>query len=270
MVIRVGFYIRSLVALAFCLLSFVAQAETVLVTGANRGIGFEFVKQFAAKDWRVIATHRREAPPESLIKLQKEFPRVQIETLDVTNVDHLNALVAKLDGQPIDILLNNAGVLMLYMGAEPGGLNENFGTMDYDGFDTYYHVNVRAPVQISEALYENVKASNKKIIAAVSSRQGSISEALLAGRSVWYSGTKAALNRTMIGLAGGVKKDGVKVVVLAPTLTYTERLSFLKEELGDIGVELDVAVEGFIKTLIGADMDDSGKIFHWDGSQGSF
>jgi len=262
--------LKSAVALLLIFSTLVVQADTVLITGANRGIGHEFARQFAVKGWHVIATHRRDKAPESLTALQAEYPKVQIETLDVTNTDHLNALVEILEGQPIDILINNAGTMGLYMNAKPGEPNENFGNMDYEGFDTYYHVNVRAPVQISEALYENVKASKMKIIAAVSSRQGSITEALYGGAWVWYSGTKAALNRTMIGLASHVKKDDVKVLVLAPTLTYTERMEFLRKTRGDTGVEVDVAVEGFIETLINADMEDSGKIFHWDGTLGPY
>lgn len=265
---KTGF--KSLAALILVFSALVAQAETVLITGANRGIGLEFAKQFAAKDWHVIATHRRDKAPESLLTLQAEYANVQIETLDVTSSDHLSALVKKLDGQPVDIVLNNAGVMGLYLGWEGKEGGENFGTMDYEGFDTYYHVNVRAPVQISEALYENVKASKKKTIAAVSSRQGSMTEALYGGGSVWYGGTKAALNRTMIGIAGGVKKDGVKVLILAPGLTYTERMDFLREARGDSGTELGVAVAGFIETLTNAGMEDSGKIFHWDGTIGAF
>ncbi|MYL01207.1 MAG: SDR family NAD(P)-dependent oxidoreductase, partial [Gammaproteobacteria bacterium] len=89
----------------------VTAAETILITGANRGIGLEFARQYAAKEWHVVATHRRDEIPETLAALAAEHGNVQVETLDVNNPGHLAALVARLDGMPIDVLLNNAAVM---------------------------------------------------------------------------------------------------------------------------------------------------------------
>ncbi len=101
-------WVAAVVAVAAC-----AQpvlADTVLITGANSGIGLEFVKQYAAKGWTVIATHRRSGVPESLAEVIKDHKNVRVEKLDVTSADDLKALVAKLNGEPIDLLINNAGV----------------------------------------------------------------------------------------------------------------------------------------------------------------
>src|SRR5690606_7234750 len=87
-----------------------ALAETVLITGANSGIGLEFAKQYAEKGWTTIATHRRRDTPESLAELVAEFPNVRIETLDVTSVEQAKGLAARLADTPIDVLINNAGV----------------------------------------------------------------------------------------------------------------------------------------------------------------
>src|SRR4249919_2483410 len=87
-----------------------ASAETVLITGANSGIGLEFVKQYAAKGWTVIATSRRAGVPESLAGVIKDHKNVRVEKLDVTSADDLKALTTKLNGEPIDLLINNAGV----------------------------------------------------------------------------------------------------------------------------------------------------------------
>src|SRR5688572_14231105 len=87
-----------------------AQAETVMVTGANSGIGLEFTKQYAAKGWTVIATHRRTDLPKSLADLVATYPKVKVETLDVTDEAQVQALAKKLAGTPIDVLINNAGV----------------------------------------------------------------------------------------------------------------------------------------------------------------
>jgi NADP-dependent 3-hydroxy acid dehydrogenase YdfG len=87
-----------------------ARAETVLITGANSGIGLEFAKEYATKGWSVIATHRRAEIPKSLAELARQFPKVRIEELDVTNIEQTRSLAGKLEHVPVDVLINNAGV----------------------------------------------------------------------------------------------------------------------------------------------------------------
>ena len=89
----------------------VAGASTVLVTGTNRGIGLEFVRQYAAQGWTVIATVRNPAAATELAALAAGNPKIRVEKLDVTDVAAVEALAAKYRGQPIDILINNAGAL---------------------------------------------------------------------------------------------------------------------------------------------------------------
>lgn len=88
-----------------------AAAETVLITGANQGIGLEFAKQYAARGWTVIATHRRSSIPETLATLAKRHPDVRVERMDVSDHAQIDALAAKLKGEPIDILINNAALI---------------------------------------------------------------------------------------------------------------------------------------------------------------
>ncbi len=87
-----------------------ALAETVLITGANSGIGLELASQYAAKGWTVIATQRRAEVPKSLADLMAKYPKVSVEALDVTNAEQAAALAKKLSDTPIDVLINNAGV----------------------------------------------------------------------------------------------------------------------------------------------------------------
>src|ERR1044072_1912353 len=87
-----------------------ASAETVLITGANSGIGLEFTKQYVAKGWTIIATHRRSETPQSLADIAAKYRKLPIEKLDVPNIDQAKALAAKLANVPIDVLINNAGV----------------------------------------------------------------------------------------------------------------------------------------------------------------
>ena len=92
---------RIFVAVALCVFVVAARAETVLITGANSGIGLEFAKQYAAKGWTVIATHRRRETPETLTELMAKYPKVRVEKLDVTNLEQARALATKLADVPI-------------------------------------------------------------------------------------------------------------------------------------------------------------------------
>ena len=136
-----------------------ALAATVMITGANSGIGLEFAKQYAAKGWTVIVTHRRAAPPKTLTELAAKYPKVRIESLDVTNLDQANALAAKLADVPIDVLINNAGVYndrSKCAGDDeacPGDWTvENFGNMKFSLLDTILAVNIKGPLIVSQSL----------------------------------------------------------------------------------------------------------------------
>ncbi len=148
-----------------------AQSATVLITGANTGIGLEFARQYAAAGWTVIATHRREQTPEPLAALAREpGGRVTVERMDVRDLAMIDAVAAKLRGVPIDVLINNAGVVADLSNPKP----QMFGQLDYPLFDTFMHTNVRGPLKVSEAFLSNVKASQQKRIVVISSLSGSI------------------------------------------------------------------------------------------------
>lgn len=99
------------IAITLAAVSLPAVADTVLITGSNSGIGLELARQYAAEDWTVIATHRRDSMPESLARLAAEYDNVRVEKIDVTDVATMTAVADKLDGMPIDILINNAGIV---------------------------------------------------------------------------------------------------------------------------------------------------------------
>ncbi len=133
-----------------------AAADTVLITGANAGIGLEFAKEYAAKSWTVIATHHRSTTPPELVALAAQYKNVRVEKMDVSRKDDIDAVAGKLKGVPIDLVINNAGV---YSGAPTA---QNFGEFDYSLFDTIMAVNVRGPLMVMEAFVDNVKASHQK------------------------------------------------------------------------------------------------------------
>jgi NAD(P)-dependent dehydrogenase (short-subunit alcohol dehydrogenase family) len=143
--------LAALLILAPLAVARTAAADTVMITGANSGIGLEFAKQYAAQGWTVIATHRRAEPPKSLTDLAARYPKLRIESLDVTNVDQAQQLAAKLAGVPIDVLINNAGVYndrAKCAGDDegcPGDWSvESFGKLKYSLLDTIMAVNIKA------------------------------------------------------------------------------------------------------------------------------
>ena len=249
-----------------------AAADTVLITGANSGIGLEFAKQYAAKGWTVIATHRRAQTPRSLTDLAAKFSKVRIEKLDVTSVEQVSALAARLAGTPIDVLINNAGVYNdRSKCAEddescPGDWTvENFGSLKYSLLDTMMAVNIKGPLIVTEGLYKNVLASTQKKIVAVSSSNGTLTgEAQPRPGLMFYRMTKAALNREMQIVAASTRKDGVTVIMLNPGPTLTEHQEYLKNYAGML--QTSFTVENMINTIGKATLADTGRFLRYDGA----
>jgi NAD(P)-dependent dehydrogenase (short-subunit alcohol dehydrogenase family) len=246
-----------------------ACAQTVLITGANQGIGLEFAKEYAARGWTVIATHRRTSTPEELAKLAAQYPKVRIERMDVTDPAQIAALGAKLKGLPIDILLNNAGLVRTEPVNKPGGnANQKFGTLDYKLLDDFIHTNVAGPLMIAETFIGNVKASRQKKIIAISSAAGSVSVPpfMPNGSPVpdhyWYRISKAALNSAMVLLSAQFKNDGVTVVMFHPGGVQVE--SFGEDKLPGF-VPPPEAVGKMIRTIDGLTLKDSGRFLDNDG-----
>jgi NAD(P)-dependent dehydrogenase (short-subunit alcohol dehydrogenase family) len=249
-----------------------AFGETVLITGANSGIGLEFTKQYAAKGWTVIATHRRSGVPETLAKVVAEFPKVSVESLDVTNVAQAKALAAKLAGTPIDVLINNAGVYNDRSKCAAGDdacvgdyKTQTFGNLDFALLDTIMAVNVKGPLIVSQAFYENVKASKLKKIVAISSSNGTITGELPHPwpGATFYRTSKAALNREMQIVATSVMRDGVTVVMFNPGPTLTEHQEYLRGN--SMMIETSFTVGHMIDTIAKVTIDDSGKFLRYDG-----
>ena len=263
---------RLIVAVASIAATGVASAETVLITGANSGLGLEFAKQYAAKGWTVIATHRRREVPETLAELVAKYPKVRVETLDVTDLEQAKALAAKLADVPIDILVNNAGVYNDRSGCASGDdacrgsyETQTFGKMDFALLDTIMDVNVKGPLIVSQTFYPNVKASTLKKIVAISSSNGTITGELPNPwpGAMFYRMSKAALNREMQIVASSVKADGVTVVILNPGPTLTEHQEFLRGN--PIMLEMSFTVGHMIDTIAKTTLTDTGQFWRYDG-----
>lgn len=238
-------------------------ADTVMITGANSGIGLEFTKQYAAQGWTVIATHRRDQIPDTLKELADQYSNLRVERMDVTDQRQIEALADKLKGTPIDVLINNAGIATI--GEFKGiGVDENqtLGTLNYDQFDLFIRTNVRGPIMISEAFLDNVKASKQKKIIAISSASGMVSATPPRGGMYWYGVSKAALNKLMVTLSADVREAGVIVVMFHPGAVRVEKFS----ELDWPGMEESPeAIGKMMRTIDGLTLENSGKFLRNTG-----
>ncbi|HVG54234.1 MAG TPA: SDR family NAD(P)-dependent oxidoreductase [Vicinamibacterales bacterium] len=249
-----------------------ASAQTVLITGANSGIGLEFAKQYAARGWNLILTHRRPELPKTLADLTAKYKnQVRIEKVDVTSEEQVRALAKRLENVPVDIMINNAGVYndRGTCAAEDDACagdwtTQNFGRMRYQLLDTILSVNVKGPLLVTETLYNNVKASKLKKIVAVSSSNGSLTGPQGGGGAIFYRSSKAALNRAMQLVAESVRRDGVTVVMLNPGPTLTEHQMYLKGQFNGM-LETSFTVGNMIKTIDGVTIKDTGRFLRYDG-----
>lgn len=241
-------------------------AQTVLITGANSGIGLEFVKQYAARNWTVIATHRRSETPETLAGVIADHPNVRAERMDVSSIEEVENLASKLTGVPIDVLINNAGVYSdrsQCQGDDCGGRVDTqvFENLDYGLFDTIMTVNVRGPLLVSESFIEHVRASEQKKIVSMSSTNGSLTDQNPGAFAISYRTSKAALNRAMQLVARHEKPNGVTVLLLHPGAVITERQGNPTDEM----IELPPSIAGMIEVIASATIEDSGSFIQYDG-----
>ncbi|HEX6997449.1 MAG TPA: SDR family oxidoreductase [Gammaproteobacteria bacterium] len=245
-----------------------AIADTVLITGANSGLGLEFTKQYAAKGWTVIATHRRTSTPASLAEVTGKYDNVRVERMDVADIASVHALAAKLEGVPIDVLINNAGVYSDRSACRTescrgDGSTQSFGNMDYELFDTIMAVNVRGPLVVSEAFIDNVRASRQRKLVSISSTNGSLTYTLGGSGAISYRASKAALNRAMQLVAVHEKEFGVIVLLLHPGAVHTER----QADLDFPGmIEMEPSVRGMIEVIEHATLEDTGRFIQYDGT----
>ncbi|HKU45550.1 MAG TPA: SDR family oxidoreductase [Burkholderiales bacterium] len=219
--------------------------NTILITGAGRGLGLELAAQYAKDGWKVIGTVRDDAGKMRLAEAGGEA-----HTLDVANFEAARELARRLKGRPLDILFCNAGVI--------GNRGMALGSFDYASWEQVMRVNVLGAAAVAEALVENVAASEKKVIAMMSSRLGSITES--SGATLPYATSKAALNMLVKGLGATLAARGIKVVALSP--------GWVRTDMGGEGASLapQTSVAGLRKVLAGLQTGDSGKFFSYEGS----
>lgn len=224
---------------------------TVLITGANRGLGLEFCRQYVEQGWHVIACARN---PDDAFELNNLATHrdIQIEALDVADFEQIDALSRKLANQPIDVLINNAGIY------EDNSRN-GFGHLDYQAWTKSFLVNTEAPLKMAEAFLPQLKCSDKKLIANVSSLMGSIADNG-SGGSIFYRSSKAALNAAMRSLALELKEQSVGVLIFHP--------GWVKTDMGGPNALIDAApsIAGMRAVIDRFSLDQSGSFVKFDGT----
>ena len=188
--------------------------KTVLITGSNRGIGLEFVRQYSDASFNVIATCRRPTEAENLQRLSKERENISIQSLDITNEKSINALHSMLENKSIDILINNAAFL-----GPPE--SQKFGEIDYEIFKRSFEVNTIGPIRITEKLIENVRKGTDKKVIFMGSAAGSISTITPPVTLYSYRSSKAALHLAVHNLFHQLKEENILVSLINPGLVDT-------------------------------------------------
>ena len=219
---------------------------TVLITGAGRGLGLEFAKQYADDGWTVHAACR---DPEAAA-LRGLGDGVRLARLDVTSAEQVAELADDLRGEAIDLLLNNAGIY--------GPRTYPLAQIDYAAWAEVLRVNTLAPLRVAAAFAEHVAASGQKRMAFVSSRMGSIEQN--SGGGYIYRSSKAALNAAVKSLAIDLAPRGVTAVVIHP--------GWVRTDMGGPGAAITpaVSVAGMRRVFAGLTPDDGGRFFDYDGS----
>ena len=216
------------------------MTKHVVVTGANKGIGLNFCKQYSAQGYRVTAVVR--TPSEELQALDVKI----ISDIDVSNADDVATLANYLHGDKIDILVNNAGIFH----------NETFADMDFAAIEKQISVNSIAPIRITHALQQSLGIDAK--VAMITSRMGSIADNG-SGGFIGYRMSKAALNAASVSLAHELKDKKIAVGLFHPGFVQTQMVNFA----GDISPE--TAAERLIKRIDELNLSNTGGFWHSNG-----
>jgi NAD(P)-dependent dehydrogenase (short-subunit alcohol dehydrogenase family) len=236
-----------------------AQGSTVLVTGANRGLGLEFARQYAADDYSVIATARNPEAAAALHDLAAHRRgRVSVVPLDVTDQASVQALARELQGRPIDLLIHNAGVL-----GEPS--KQEYGRLDSAEFHLTMAANVFGVLALTDALRTNVIASSQKKIVGIASAAGIVSFRGFGGFP-FYCISKTAMNKALQCMAAELAGHGVTVGMVAPGVADTDmRRAVVGDEAAKEPRAAD-AVAAMRKVIARMTPENSNVVWNFDGT----
>jgi NAD(P)-dependent dehydrogenase (short-subunit alcohol dehydrogenase family) len=222
--------------------------STVLITGAARGLGLEFTRQYAAKGWKVHACART---PESL---KDEPGDIHPHRLEVTDYKAVAALAKVLSGEAIDVMICNAGI-----GGDRGSTAQDLGSLDPALWRKIFEVNTLAPLMMAEAFVEHVARSTERKLIAITSILGSLANNN--GGRYFYRASKTALNMEWSCLARDLGPRGLICVALHP--------GWVQTDMGGSTAPLTIeqSVPAMVKTIAGFKPSDNGRYIQYDGSE---
>ncbi len=225
---------------------------TVLITGANRGLGLEFCRQYAAAGWDVLACCRNPDSAAGLQTFAMQFDGMEIFALDVADFAQIDNLSRQLAKRNIDVLLNNAGI---YGDSRAHG----FGNLDYEAWTETLRVNLQAPVKMTEAFLQQISCSDRKLIVAISSLMGSITDNS-SGGSLLYRSSKAGLNAAIKSLALTLKPQAIGVLIFHP--------GWVKTDMGGANalIEAEESIAGMRAIIEQFTLQQSGSFVKYDGT----
>ena len=224
---------------------------TILVTGANRGLGIEFVEQYLNEGNEVIATYRNENSSIDLIEMGNERSNLKLLQLDVSSNKSLNSFAENLGNLPIDIFINNAGVY--------GPRNSSFGNVDEENWIPAIKVNTIAPILMTQLIIKNIRSGADKKLIYITSKMGSIDDNKGGGAYV-YRSSKTALNSVVKSLSVDLENEGMTVALIHP--------GWVKTDMGGPSalIDKDTSVRGMTEVISNLDISSTGNFYNYDGS----
>ena len=228
------------------------MARSVLITGCNRGLGLQMVKQAVKNGWRVYACCRSPGKADELIKVASLTPgQVSVHVLDISDTAQIQALAYELRNVAIDWLINNAGVY--------GSMDHQFGNTDEADWLNTFKINTIGPMKMIEAFVSNLETGQEKKIATLSSKMGSMHDNS-SGGSYIYRSSKAALNAVIKSTSLDLRQKNIISLVLHP--------GWVRTDMGGPNGEIDVAesVSQLFDTIESATINESGHFFDIDRS----
>lgn len=225
---------------------------TVLITGANRGLGLEFSHYYLKSSWNVLATCRSPKEALDLKALENEYGEIKIFSLDLASEKDIESLGMNLSGIPIDVLINNAGVYL--------DRGCTFGKLNYEDWSKSILINTLAPMKIAEVLLENLQVGEKKCLINITSRMGSIADNT-SGGSYYYRSSKAALNAAMKTLSMDLLTFHITTVLFHP--------GWVKTDMGgpNASITPEESIKGMCNVIDKLTLKDSGKFLDYTGKE---
>jgi NAD(P)-dependent dehydrogenase (short-subunit alcohol dehydrogenase family) len=227
--------------------------ETIVITGANRGIGLELARRFLQAGKRVVAGCRHPAQAEALRDLSGAGGKLEIVQLDVGDASSVTALGKLLNGQAVDVLVNNAGI--------SGGQQQGLGNMDYAAWLHTFEINTLAPFRLAATLLPNLRLARRARIVTVSSQMGAFAMEGMGVGHYAYCSAKTAVSRAMQIMAVELKAEGIIVCPVHP--------GWVRTDMGGPNAEISVEESGggLFHLIDNLTLAQSGRFWRWDGSE---